>query len=234
MSEPSIIHCREVSKQYGGKYAIQNLNLSIPKGRIVGVFGPNGSGKSTLFQLLTGLVPADGGEIEVLSGKPGWRTNSELAYLPDQADWFPEQALHQAIEWGSAFLPGFDPAEAVELARLMKVDESIPASGMSKGQKNRLMMVMCLARNVPLLMMDEPFSGIDLLSREQMINGLIDRISERQDQTVLISTHEILEMESLFDHVVFMDQGQVKLSGSADQLRSEHGSMESLYRKLYS
>lgn len=234
MSEDQLVNCKQVSKKYRNKYALHKLNVSIPAGGIVGILGPNGSGKSTLFQLLMNFIQPDDGEITVLNQKPSWHTNRDIAYLPDRASWFPEQTASQAFEWANRFLPGFDMREAEGLAKMMDLEEDTPAGGMSRGQEARLMLLICIARRVPLVILDEPFSGIDVISRDRIVGGLIDRIDERQQQTVLISTHEIYEAESLFDYVVFLDQGRVRLAGEVEQLRAEHGSMDTLFRKLYS
>lgn len=233
MNKEQAVNCQHVIKRYRNKYALNKLNVSIPAGGIVGILGPNGSGKSTLFQLLMGFIQPDAGEITVLNKKPSWQTNRDIAYLPDRASWFPEQTVGQAFEWANTFLPGFNMKEAAQLAKMMHIDVDTPTGGLSRGQEARLMLLICIARRVPLIILDEPFSGIDVISRDRIVGGLIDYISGRREQTVLISTHEIYEVESLFDYVIFLDHGKVVLSGEVEQLRAEYGSMETLFRKLY-
>lgn len=221
-----------VTKTYGRKFALQELNLSIPKGDVIGVLGPNGSGKSTLFRLLTGLTRADRGRVTVHGRQPGWETNREVAYLPDRARWYPDHTVNQAFEWAENFLPGFVRSDAERLASFMKIDGDMRAGGMSRGQEARLMLILCIARQVPLIILDEPFAGIDVLSRQRIMECLIDHINTI-DHTVLISTHEIYESESLFDHAIFMNDGQVILSGNTDDLRAKHGSMHNMMQSLY-
>ncbi|HET7658102.1 MAG TPA: ABC transporter ATP-binding protein [Bacillales bacterium] len=223
---------QNLTKQYGEKYALNDLNLSIPVGEIVGILGPNGSGKSTLFRTITGLVRPDSGKINVLAKLPGWETNRDIAYLPDRARWYRDHKVSQAFQWAENFLPGFDRETADSLAENMKLNSEMKTSGMSRGQEGRLMLILCLARRVPLIVLDEPFSGIDALSREKIIEGLIEHLSD-SSQTVLISTHEIHEAEGLFDRAFFLEDGHVKLSGESEELRREYGSMHSLLRKLY-
>ncbi|MFB5190365.1 ABC transporter ATP-binding protein [Alicyclobacillus fastidiosus] len=232
MSQEEAVYCRGVSKRYGQKYALNDLNLSLPKGCVVGVLGPNGSGKSTLFRALTNLTRPDSGEVRVLGRRPNWKTNEEIAYLPDRARWYPEQSVQQAFEWATRLLPGFDRAFAEQLASTMKLDLDMRTAGMSRGQEARLMLILCIARDVPLTILDEPFTGIDAISREQIIQGLIEHMSTG-DRTMLVSTHEIYEAEPLFDHAVFMNEGQVQLSGDAERLRGEYGSMHTILNKLY-
>lgn len=231
MTEMAIV-CNHITKAYGQKVALNELNLSIPSGSVVGILGPNGSGKSTLFRLLMGLIRADRGEVTILGKRPGWQTNAEIAYLPDRARWYPDHTVQQALQWAEVFLPGFDRTVAEKLAAFMKIDLDIRAAGMSRGQEARLMLILCIARRVPLIILDEPFSGIDVLSRERIIEGLIDHMSDGE-HTILISTHEINEAEALFDYGVFLNEGQVALDGRADDLRRQYGSMQTIMKQLY-
>ncbi|WP_054949089.1 ABC transporter ATP-binding protein [Numidum massiliense] len=226
------LHCHNVTKTYGAKRALDSLELAIPGGRVSGVLGPNGSGKSTLFRLTMGLSRPDSGDISVLGQPPGWETNGKIAYLPDRARWFPDHTVSDAFQWAAHFLPGFNAEKAEELADFMHIDLESRAAGMSRGEEARLMLTLCVARDVPLLLLDEPFAGIDVVSRDRIVRGLIDHIGT-SEQTILISTHDIYEVESLFDHVVFLDRGKVKLAGDVDDLRRAHGSMDSLFRETF-
>jgi ABC-2 type transport system ATP-binding protein len=231
MTQTAVL-CVEVRKQYGSKRALDGLTLSIPHGRVVGILGPNGSGKSTLFRILTGLTLPDQGQVQVLGKPPGWQTNRDIAYLPDRARWYPDHSVRQAFTWAENFLPGFDIGTAEQLAEFMKVDLEARVRDMSRGQEARVMLILCIARRVPLIILDEPFSGIDAISRARIIDGLIDHISDGE-HTVLISTHELYEAEALFDHAVFLDEGRVVLSGDADELRRQYGSMHTVMQTLY-
>lgn len=226
------VQCDNIEKKYGSKKALQDLTVSIPEHRITAVLGPNGAGKSTFFRMLAGMVAPDQGSIKVLGSKPGWETNRQVAYLPDRARWYGHQTVRNALEWGERLLPGFNRFRAEELVSTMGLDPDLKAKGMSRGQEARLMLILCVARDVPMIILDEPFAGIDLISRERIVSTLIDNLSERQ-QTVLISTHEIVETESLFDYAVFMDDGRVSMAGEVEELRMQRGSMETIYRKIF-
>jgi len=219
-------------KSYGDNKALSGLDLAIPKNKIVGILGPNGCGKSTLFRMMTGLVKPDSGTIEVLGKTPGWRTNREIAYLPDRARWYPNHSVRQAFQWAESFFPSFEIESAVKLARYMDIDLHLTVKGMSRGQEARLMLILCIARRVPLIVLDEPFSGIDVISREHIIDGIIDFIGERE-QTILISTHEIHEIEGMFEYVLLMDKGKALWSGDIEELRAQHGSLHTVFRSFY-
>ncbi|MDB5085627.1 MAG: transporter ATP-binding protein [Bacilli bacterium] len=231
MTQPIVI-CQQATKRYGKKTALDKLTITIPTGRIVGVLGPNGCGKSSLFRAITGLIRVDEGSIEVLGQQPGWQTNRGIAYLPDRGRWYPNHSARQALEWGESLLPGFDMDTAKRLANFMDVDLEMKLSGMSRGQEARILLILCMARNVPLIILDEPFAGIDVMSREAIISGLIDYL-ENRNQSVLISTHDIQEVEGLFDYTVMMNQGTAIWSGEMDDLRAEYGSLHNVFRTLY-
>ena len=226
------VRCESVRKRYGSKWALRDFSVAIPERRITAVLGPNGAGKSTFFRMLCGITRPDAGRVEVLGRTPGWRTNRDIAYLPDRARWYGDLSVGDSFVWAERLLPEFDKERAEQLAAYMGLDPGMKAEGMSRGEEARLMLVLCAARRVPLIVLDEPFAGIDLISRERIVSTLIDILSSRE-QTVLISTHEISETESLFDYVVFVDNGQVALAGDAERIRAERGSMEQVYRQLY-
>ncbi|MCD9021419.1 ABC transporter ATP-binding protein [Cohnella silvisoli] len=227
-----VIQADDVFKKYGSRNAIQHLNVSIPEFSVTAILGPNGAGKSTFMRMITGMVKPSAGNLTVLDQTPAWEVNRSIAYLPDRARWYGNHRVGQAIEWATNLHPGFNAERAWELMKSFGLDAATPVEGMSRGQEARLMLALCLARDVPLLVLDEPFSGIDMISREKIIAALIDSFSERQ-QTVLISTHEIAETESLFDHAVFFQEGTAVLSGDVERLRAERGSMQNIYRQLY-
>ncbi|MGZ4135533.1 MAG: ABC transporter ATP-binding protein [Tumebacillaceae bacterium] len=225
------VTCQHVTKRYGQKRALDDLTLSLPAGRVVGILGANGSGKSSLFRMITGLTRPESGEINVLGGQPGWQMNGNIAYLPDRARWYPDHTVPRAFQWAESFLPGFDRKAAERLAEFMEMEMDVPAAGLSRGQEARLMLILCISRRVPLIILDEPFTGIDAPSRSRIIDGLIDQVSDG-DRTVLISTHEIYEAEGLLDHVVFLKKGKVALAGEAEELRRQHGSMHSIMQTM--
>ncbi|SHI88873.1 ATP-binding cassette domain-containing protein [Desulfosporosinus lacus] len=228
----SALEIKHLSKSYGSKIALDDLTASFPAGQITGLIGPNGAGKSTLLKAIVGLVKPQQGSIGIFDQPAHWKLNAEIAYLPDRAKWYKSHTIKQALNYALNILPGFDLPRALEMANLMSLDLDVLVSTLSEGHEARLHIILCLARRVKLVLLDEPFSGIDLLSRETIIQLLINSMLD-QPQTILISSHEIHEAESLFEHVVFLNKGQLVLEGNAEALRQEKGSIESIYRGLF-
>jgi ABC-2 type transport system ATP-binding protein len=220
------------TKLYGKSRGLNELTLTIPEGSVTAILGPNGAGKSTMMRAIAGMTVPDRGTLSVFGRRPGWELNRLIAYLPDRARWYGGHTVAEALEWGERLLPGFNRERARRLAGDFKLDSEMEVEGLSKGQEARLMLALCLARDVPLFVLDEPFSGIDMISREQIVMSLIDAFSERR-QTVLISTHEIAETESLFDYAVFIRDGRAVLCGEAEELRAQKGSLRDIYRQLF-
>ncbi|MDO0823801.1 ABC transporter ATP-binding protein [Desulfosporosinus nitroreducens] len=228
----SALEIKHLSKSYGSKIALDDLTVSFPAGQITGLIGPNGAGKSTLLKAIVGLAKPQQGSIGIFGQPAHWKLNSEISYLPDRAKWYKSHTIKQALNYALNILPGFDLPRALEMANLMSLDLDVLVSTLSEGFEARLHIILCLARRVKLVLLDEPFSGIDLLSRETIIQLLINSMLD-QPQTILISSHEIHEAESLFEHVVFLNKGQLVLEGNAEALRQEKGSIESIYRGLF-
>lgn len=228
----SALEINNLCKSYGSKKALTELTVSFPEGQVTGLLGPNGSGKSTLLKSLVGLVKPESGTISVFGQQPSWKLNADISYLPDRAKWYKFHTVEHALSYAHKILPSFDLSRAHQMTKLMDLELTDRVSTLSKGQEARLQVILCLARNVKLVLLDEPFSGIDLVSREQIIQSIIDSMLDKQ-QTIILSTHEIHEAESLFDHVVFLDQGQLIQEGNTEVLRQENGSIESIYRGLF-
>jgi len=221
-----------LGKSYGKKKALEGLSAVVPEHAVTAILGPNGAGKSTFMRMIAGQVAPEEGRLTVLGQPPSRDVNRRVAYLPDRARWYPSHTAEQAVEWCMKLQEGFDRDRAWDLFESFGLDASMKVSGMSRGQEARMMLALCLARDVPLLVLDEPFSGIDMISREKIIGALIESFGERM-QTVIIGTHEIAETESLFDHAIFIDRGKAVLEGEVERLRAERGSLQQIYRQLY-
>lgn len=223
---------RNVIKKFDGKTVINDLTVDFPEGKVIGLLGPNGAGKSTLFKMLVGLTKPDSGEIKVFGENPSWKVNRSISYLPDHAKWYRFHTVEYALTYAKNLYEAFNHAKAKDLIGMMKIDITGKVGALSMGQQACFMLAICLARNSRLILLDEPFSGIDLISRDRISEGIIDTLAE-QKQTVIMTSHEISEAESLFDYAVFINHGEIVKTGEVESMRAQEGSMETIYRRLY-
>ncbi|HQD39969.1 MAG: ABC transporter ATP-binding protein [Firmicutes bacterium] len=222
-----------LSKRYGKKQALENLNLQIPQGKIVALLGPNGSGKSTFLKLFAGLIHPSSGKALVLGEEAGTATKSKVAYVPEFNHLYRWQTAGEAVEFASSFFPDLDLEIAGKLLEQMQLEREQKIASLSKGMQARLKLVLALARNAPVLLLDEPLSGIDPQSRRKILGAIVESYKP-DEQTIVLSTHQVLESEFAFDQVIFLQEGKVALKGDADELRKEHNcSIEDLFAKIY-
>jgi ABC-2 type transport system ATP-binding protein len=226
------VEMRNVIKKFGSKTALNQLSVSFPRGKVIGLLGENGAGKSTIFKLIMGFMEPNAGEITVFGKKPEWSNLTSISYLGDRSSWYKFHTVYQALQYANRVYPHFRLDQAQEYIKFMGLDMNAYVSDLSKGQEMRLQLLLCLARKVDLYLLDEPFSGIDLISREKIVELLIDIMSEREI-TMIISTHDLHEVEGLFEHVVFIKDGKVEKEGDVEKLRNVEGSIQSLYRRVY-
>lgn len=227
-----IVSFQQVTYRYGKKFALNQLTASFPAGQAIGVLGENGAGKSTLLKLITGIMKPTAGEIKVFGETPNWQTLKRIAYLGDRAQWYKFQRIDEAIQLAKQLLPDFQMSRAEHYLEFLKLNPQDYVESLSKGQMMRLQLLLCLSRDADLYLLDEPFSGIDLISREKMIELLIELLSERT-ATFIISTHEIYETEGLFEYVCLLKNGKIVKEGKTEQLRAELGSIQNVYREVF-
>jgi len=214
-----MIEFTNVSKSFGSVQALDQLNLQFSQGKIIGLFGPNGAGKSTAMKMIAGLNQPDRGNVLVDGLKPR-SSRAKIAYLPEIDHLYGWWTLKQAADFTRSFYSDWDDVKHQEMLKFLNLDEGMKLGKISKGQRAKCKLLLTVSRRAPYLLMDEPLSGIDILTREEIINTLIHDYREGE-QTIIISTHEIDEVESLVEEVYFIDQGRIVISGNAEELRME-------------
>ncbi|MGM0903694.1 ABC transporter ATP-binding protein [Mesobacillus maritimus] len=213
---------KNVSKSFGKKIALKNINLSFEKGRIYGLLGPNGSGKSTMLKLLTGLVFPNEGTV-TLDGHPVTRKSSEqVAYLTELDMFYDVYTVGETVDYMESQFADFNMEKARELLGELKLDPSQKVRSLSKGNRGRLKLVTTLARETDAILLDEPFSGLDPMVRDSIVNSLLKYI-DFENQVLIIATHEITEIESLLDEAIAIHYGNVIGQESVETLREEQG-----------
>ena len=217
-----MIEIEKLSKKYFRTRALNEISLQVEEGRVVGVLGENGSGKSTLFKILAGVARPSFGEVYIMGQKVGVETRRVTSYLPEINPFYEWMTVAEQLVFLSQFYPEWDDGKTSELLRLMELDPGAKIGELSRGQQARLKVVAAFSWPSRLVLMDEPLGGIDPPSRRRIVSALFDeyRVGE---QTVLISTHLINEIEEVIEDVIFLRDGEVTLQGNADALRQETG-----------
>lgn len=213
---------RDVFKKYPGVNALAGVSLHVPRGEIIGLIGANGAGKSTLLKLAAGLVRPTKGEITVAGERPGLRAKSRVAYMPEVDHLYPWMTVPRLLNFMAAFYDDWDEQQAQMLVETLELPTDRPVGKMSKGQRARARFVAAFGRPAPLVLLDEPLSGIDPISRSRIVAGIVSSFRP-EAQSVIISTHDILETEQLFDRVVVVSSGVISLDSPTDALRSRYG-----------
>ena len=230
MSE--ILRVENLSKIYLTKKALTDVSFSLESGRILGLMGPNGSGKTTLLKILAGLLQPSGGKAFVCDTPIGTESKKIVSFLPDRNVMYPVMKVKDAIGFYADFFDDFDRNKAYAMLQEMKLDANETVKTMSKGMVEKMNLMLTFSRNAKLFVLDEPLGGVDPVARERIISTIIKTYSE--DSSIIISTHLVNDVESIFDDVCFIGKGEIILQGSADELRSTRGkSIDQIYVDLF-
>lgn len=228
----NIIEIKGLSKTYSNKKALNNVSLTIEKGKVVGILGPNGSGKTTMIKILAGILRATKGEVLIDGNKPGVITKSIVSYLPDRNFLYDWMKIKDAINFFKDFYEDFDENKAYKLLDFMKLDKDMKIDSLSKGMMEKLNLTLVLSRKAKLYILDEPIAGVDPVARDQILDAIINNFNE--ESTMLITTHLVRDMENIFDEVVFLREGEIYLQGNAEVLREERNmKIDDLYKEIF-
>lgn len=227
-----LIDIRGLHKAYGPQTVIEDLDLALPAGRIVGLMGPNGCGKTTLLKILAGVLSEWTGEVRIGGFVPGPQSKAQVSFLPD-ADYLPGSITPtQAIGWYRRFFTDFDADKARQTMEFFGLPMDRQLRAMSKGMGQKVQVALVMARRARVYLLDEPISGVDPAARDVILAGVLRDFDP--EALMVISTHLISDIESIVDSVVFLADGRIRLAGDADDLRAEHGmSLDALFRKEY-
>ncbi len=216
------VKLRNVSKRYGKDFSIKNVSLTFETGKIYGLLGPNGSGKSTTLKMIAGLVYPNNGKVEVDAEEVTRKICKKVAYLTELDMFYSSFTVGNMIEFYASQFSDFDMETAEQLLINMKLDRAKKIKQLSKGNRGRLKLVLALSRKSPVLLLDEPFSGLDPMVRDSIVKSLLSYINF-DEQTVIIATHEIDEIEPLLDEVIVIFQGDIIGQKNVETLREEDG-----------
>jgi len=228
----AILECAGLTKHYGRKAALQNINLNIEPGRIVGLLGPNGSGKTTLLKICTGLLTPSFGEALIVGMKPSPETKAVVSFLPEYTYLNNWMKVSHILAFFRDFYSDFNNDKALEMLKNLGIDERDSLKSLSKGTKEKVQLVLVMAREAKLYLLDEPIGGVDPAARDYILNTIIRNYNP--EAAVIISTHLIYDIEQVLDDVVFLKNGEIVLSSSVDDLRENHGmSVDAYFREVF-
>ena len=227
-----ILEYKSVSKSFGEKQVLKEVNLQIESNKIVGLLGKNGSGKSTMFKLANDLLTPTTGEV-LIDGKPvGVESKKVVSYLPERPYLSPALKVCEAIDLFETFYEDFDREKAEKLLVDLELDKNMKLSKMSKGMKEKVQLVLVMSRKAKIYILDEPLGGVDPASRDYILKTILKNFDE--NATLLISTHMISDIETILDEVIMIDGGEVVLHGEADELRKqEKCSIDEIFRRKF-
>ena len=227
-----LLECKNLCKQFDDKPILQDINLKIPRGKIVGLLGKNGAGKSTLIKLMNDLLTPTSGEILINGEKPGVQSKETIAYLPERTYLDKSMTVRQVIKYFSEFYENFNQEKAIKLLKDLDLEIDNKISKMSKGMQEKLQLILVMSRNAELYILDEPLGGVDPATRDYILDTILSNFGE--GSSVIISTHLISDIERILDEVIFVDQGKIILTSSADELRNkENASIDEVFRRYF-
>lgn len=227
----SLIEIKGLTKVYKKKPALFNVSFTAEQGRIIGLLGPNGSGKTTLLKAMNGLLETEG-TLLIAGNRPGVATKGIVSFLPERSYLNEGMKVKKMLAFFKDFYSDFDLDKAKSLLKDMNIDEEAKIKELSKGNKEKVQLILVLSRKAKLYLLDEPIGGVDPAARDY----ILDLILKMYDpgSTVIISTHLITDVERVFDDVIFLKEGEIVLKGDADTIREDHGkSIDELFREVF-
>ncbi len=227
-----LLETQNLTKRFGGLCAIQDVNLTLDCGKIVGLLGPNGSGKTTLLKLFNGLLVPTHGTIRIGGEAPGPLTKQHVSYLPD-SNYFPRwMKVTGLLTWFCDFFADFNREKALDMLHKLNISETMKLAHMSKGTLEKVQLVLAMSREANLYCLDEPIGGVDPATRDYILNTIVGNYHE--ESSVIISTHLISDVENVLDEAIFLQDGQIRLHSSVDDIRTkENKSVDTLFREVF-
>ena len=228
----AVLECKDLSKHYGNAPALNHVSLAVEPGRIVGLLGPNGSGKTTLIKLANGLLTPSEGEVLVCDMAPGKESHESVSYLPEGSCIPTWMSVKQLLDFYGDFYRDFNRKAAEEMLTHLNIRLTQRIKQMSKGTREKVQLIMVMSRAAKLYLLDEPIGGVDPATRDYILSTIIGNYNP--EAAVIISTHLIADVEKVLDEVIFINQGQVVLQSSVDEIREEKGmSVDALFREVF-
>lgn len=229
----NLVEIAGVKKGYGiSKTIFEDLNLTLTEGKIIGLLGPNGSGKTTLIKMLVGLLQPEKGSIRICGCEVGPKSKALVSYLPERTYFNEYLKVRQLIAMFEDFYEDFDAKRAYDMMKLLNIDTNMTLKKLSKGNKEKVQLIMVMSRRARLYVLDEPIAGVDPAARDYIMQTILTNYDEKA--TILLSTHLISDIENILDEVILIREGQILCQKDADALRAEKGqSIDEIFREVF-
>lgn len=228
----ALAEIRGLTKVFGNTLAVNNMNLVIPRGKIIGLLGPNGSGKTTLIKMMNGLLTPTAGSILINNTAPGVETKARVAYLPERTYLQNGMRVCDIVDFFCDFYDDFDRDRAFTMLSSLNIAFTAQLKTLSKGTKEKVQLILVMSRNADLYILDEPIAGVDPAARDYILKTIITNYNE--NASILLSTHLISDIENILDEVIFIRSGQVLTHMTVDEIREKHGkSVDSYFREVF-
>ncbi|MBQ3995373.1 MAG: ABC transporter ATP-binding protein [Clostridia bacterium] len=227
----AILECRQLVKKYGSFQALNGIDLELPAGKIIGLLGPNGSGKTTLIKLASGLLQPTSGEILIDGMKPGVETKRIVAYLPERNYLEDRMTVEQMLKFMQDFYADFNMDKAREMLTHLDIDPKAKFKALSKGNREKVQLILVMSRDAKLYLLDEPIGGVDPASRDYILDTIIKNYNK--DATVILSTHLIADIEPVLDEFVFIRKGDMIRHSTVASVVEQGETVDSLFREVF-
>lgn len=230
----NVLECKNLTKSYKkGFRVLDNMDLELPAGRIIGLLGPNGCGKSTLIKLVAGLLQPDSGTITICGKPVSSESKALVSYLPERPYFNPSQKVTDLIRMFEDFYEDFDKAVATKLLGDLNIDPNARMKTLSKGTKEKVQLILVMSRKARLYLLDEPIAGVDPAAREYILRTIVSNYNP--EGTIVITTHLIADVEQVLDDFMFLTYGgNIISAGNAEQIRQNTGkSLDALFREVF-
>ena len=227
-----LLQCINLNKSFGKKKVLKAVNLTIPRGKIIGLLGKNGTGKSTLIKSINNLLTIDSGNILINGKEIGVESKKIISYLPERTYLDKTMTVEQVLKYFEDFYDNFDVKKAKRLLKDLNLDLKEKLSKMSKGMQEKVQLVLVMSRKAELYILDEPLGGVDPATRDYILDTILTNFNE--NASIIISTHLISDVERILDEVIFINDGKIILQAASDELRTkENGSIDEIFRRMF-
>ena len=227
-----LLECKDLCKSFDNRVILDNVNIMIERGKIVGLLGKNGQGKTTLIKLINDLLTPTSGEVLINGKKPSIESKKIISYLPERTYFDKSMKVSDIIRYFKEFYDNFNEEKALKLLDDLELDKNLCLAKMSKGMQEKVELILVMSREADLYILDEPLGGVDPATRDYILDTILSNFKD--GASVIISTHLIADIERILDEVIFIDKGKIILTGDADTIRKkEKASIDEIFRRSF-